>query len=90
MDGNFSLFDLHVFGKGNGCFPTKVSGLKVSRDANDKRIFRFASDKQKNSDEYILRWGVQKDKLIHSVVVYDNKYEARYFNRDSEYFFFSH
>lgn len=87
MDGNFSLFDLRVFGKGNGCFPAKVSGLKVSRDANDKRIFRFAWDKQENSDGYILRWGVQKDKLIHSVVIYDNKYEARYFNRDSEYFF---
>lgn len=87
MDGNFSLFDLRVFGKGNGNIPAKVNGLRVSRDTNDKRIFRFAWDKQENSNGYVLRWGVQKDNLIHSVVTYDNKYEARYFNRDSKYFF---
>lgn len=87
MNGSFSLFDLRVFGKGNGKLPAKVNGLQVSRDAKDKRIFRFTWDKQADSDGYILRWGVQKDNLIHSAIIYDSKYEARYFNRDSEYFF---
>lgn len=87
INGSFSLFDLRVFGKGNGKRPAEVGGLRVSRDAKDKRIFRFTWNKQDNADGYMLRWGVQKDNLTHSTIVYDNNYEARYFNRDSEYFF---
>lgn len=87
MEGNFSLFDLRVFGQGGGDAPAAVTSLQVSRDENDKRIFRFTWNPQQDATGYILRWGTQKDKLTHSMVVYDTRYEARYFNRDSEYYF---
>lgn len=87
MEGSFSLFDLRVFGQGGGKVPAEVTGFQASRDNNDKRIYRFTWNPQENVTGYILRWGIQKEKLTHSMVVYENQYEARYFNRDSEYYF---
>ena len=87
MEGSFSLFDLRVFGQGGGKVPAEVTGFQASRDNNDKRIYRFTWNPQENVTGYILRWGTQKEKLTHSMVVYENQYEARYFNRDSEYYF---
>ena len=87
MEGSFSLFDLRIFGQGDGKVPVAVTGFQATRDENDKRIYRFVWDSQEDVTGYILRWGTQKEKLTHSMVVYDNQYEARYFNRDSEYYF---
>ena len=87
MEGSFSLFDLRVFGQGSGKVPAGVTGFQASRDNNDKRIYRFRWNPQEEVTGYILRWGTQKEKLTHSMVVYGNQYEARYFNRDSEYYF---
>lgn len=87
MEGSFSLFDLRIFGQGDGKVPVAVTSFQATRDENDKRIYRFVWDSQENVTGYILRWGTQKEKLTHSMVVYDNQYEARYFNRDSEYYF---
>lgn len=87
VEGSFSLFDLRVFGIGNGSTPAKVTNFKVDRDSEDSRIYRFSWDAQENVIGYVLHWGTQKDKLTHAVSVYDNTYEARYFNRDSEYYF---
>lgn len=87
MDGCFSLSDFRVFGKGKGAVPSKVTGLQVLREDKDKRAYRFAWDAQEGATGYVLRWGTRKDALTHSVTVYDNQYEARYFNRDSEYYF---
>ena len=50
-------------------------------------MFRCTCYAQKEATGYVLRWGTQKDKLTHAVTVFDNQYEARYFNRDSEYYF---
>lgn len=87
MDGCFSLSGFRVFGKGEGAAPSKVTGFRAIRDSEDKRMFRFTWDAQKGVTGYVLRWGSQKDKLTHAVTVFDNQYEARYFNRDSEYYF---
>ena len=76
-----------TFGQGDGKVPVAVTSFQATRDENDKRIYRFVWDSQENVTGYILRWGTQKEKLTHSMVVYDNQYEARYFNRDSEYYF---
>lgn len=86
MEGSFSLFDLRVFGQGSGMFYS-VTGFQASCDNNDKRIYRFRWNPQEDVTGYILRWGTQKEKLTHSMVVYGNQYDARYFNRDSEYYF---
>ena len=78
---------MRIFGQGDGKVPVAVTSFQATRDENDKRIYRFVWDSQENVTGYILRWGTQKEKLTHSMVVYDNQYEARYFNRDSEYYF---
>jgi len=87
LEGCFSLFDLRVFGHGNGSASTAVTGFTALRDGQDKRIYRFSWDAVEDATGYILYWGTQKDKLTHSTMLYDNHYEARYFNRDSEYYF---
>lgn len=87
MEGCFSLSGFRVFGKGGGTAPAEVTGFRAIRDKDDKRIYRFTWDAQKGTTGYVLRWGTRKDKLMHAVTVFDNQYEARYFNRDSEYYF---
>lgn len=87
LPGCFSLFDLRVFGKKGRKTPAAVTGFRAVRDEADKRIFRFSWDAQLAATGYVLHWGTRQDDLAHSVVVYDNQYEARYFNRDSEYYF---
>ena len=87
LEGCFSLSGFRIFGKGEGTAPSAVTGFRAIRDDSDRRIYRFTWDAQTGATGYILQWGTQKDKLTHSVTVYDNQYEARYFNRDSEYYF---
>lgn len=83
----FSLYDLRAFGRAKGKAPGKVTGFKAERDAADKRIYRFEWDAQPSATGYLLHWGTQEDCLTHTTVVYTNTYEARYFNRDSRYYF---
>ena len=87
VDGCFSLYDLRVFGKGEGKKPSKVTGFKAERDTKDSRIYRFSWDAQPSATGYILHWGTQPGCLTHTTVVYGDKLEARYFNRDSQYYF---
>lgn len=87
MQGSFSLYDLRVFGHGQGKAPKHTPKLQVDRDKDDTRIFRFSWDKVDGANGYILRWGVKPDQLKNAVMVYDNSFEGRFFNRDSEYYF---
>ncbi|MFA6794794.1 MAG: family 43 glycosylhydrolase [Proteiniphilum sp.] len=86
MKGKFSLFDFRVFGKGHKDFPRAVSQFDVSRDS-DRRKITFRWNAQDNTTGYILRWGVKRDQLNNAVMVFENQFEGRFFNRDSEYYF---
>lgn len=87
LDGSFSVFDLRVFGEAKGKAPAAVSGFKAVREEGDPRAFSFGWTPSEGADGYILRWGTAPDRLIHSAVIYADSYEARYFNRDSKYYF---
>lgn len=87
MSGVFSLFDLWVFGNGLGNAPQKVPVLQVERDNKDTRIIRFGYDKVDDANGYIIHWGVKPGQLKNAVMIYDNTFEGRFFNRDSEYYF---
>ncbi|MDR2004885.1 MAG: family 43 glycosylhydrolase [Prevotella sp.] len=88
VPGNFSLYDLRIFGNGQGKLPEKTPDIRVERDAVDKRIIRLNWDKTADTNGYILRWGVKKDQLRNAAMIYsDNFFEGRFFNRDSEYYF---
>ncbi len=86
MKGKFSLFDFRVFGKGHKNLPRAVSQLDVTRDS-DRRKITFRWDTQDNTTGYILRWGVKRKQLNHAVMVFENQFEGRFFNRDSKYYF---
>jgi hypothetical protein len=86
MSGKFSISGFRIFGKGTGKAPGRISGLKVERET-DRRRFALKWDKQPKATGYIVRWGVNSARLNNAVMVFDNTFEAGYFNRDSEYYF---
>jgi hypothetical protein len=86
MNGKFSMSGFRVFGQGAGEHPQKVSGLQVKRKT-DKRRFLLNWDKQDNATGYIVRWGVEPNRLNNATMVFTNQLEAGFFNRDSEYWF---
>jgi len=87
MEGKFSLYDLRIFGNGHGNLPGKVSGITAKRNADDTRNIKLQWDKQDDATGYIVNWGVKKDQLKNSEMVYSNQLDRRYFNRDSDYWF---
>lgn len=87
VDGRFSLSGFRVFGDGLGKKAARVKNLAVTRNPADGRDIQVSWDPQENVTGYILRWGVAPDRLNAATMVYDNRYAARIFNRDSEYYF---
>lgn len=87
VDGRFSLFDLRVFGNGGGKVPASVKGFKAMRDKKNKTIYRFSWNPVEDADGYVISWGIDPMNLTHQTMVDGNTYEARYFNRDSKYYF---
>ena len=87
VPGNFSLYDFRVFGNASSALPQKASGLKVQRDSKDKRIYRLTWNADKNATGYIVRWGIDKEHMNYSKMVYTNSFEGRLFRTDMEYQF---
>lgn len=85
--GKFSLYDLRIFGTGNGKLPDMVSDINIKRDKDDARIIDLNWKKEDNATGYIVRWGIKEDRLKNAKMVYENTFEGGFFNRDSEYFF---
>lgn len=86
-DGKFSLYDLRVFGGGEAFTDMAAENVKVVRNATDPRRFSLTWDAVPTAKGYIVHWGIRKDRLTHSSMVFENKFEAGHFNIDSEYFF---
>lgn len=87
LPGKFSVMDLRVFGEDNRGKLGKVKGFRVERDKSDPRMISFEWQPVKNADGYLLSWGLSPNHLTHSVTVDSTRYHARYFNRDSKYYF---
>ncbi|KAA6338498.1 hypothetical protein EZS27_013502 [termite gut metagenome] len=87
LPGKFSLYGFRVFGKGNGNLPQKVSGIKISRNKDDKRRYSLSWNKQQDASGYIVNVSLKGEKPFKSIMVYDNFYEGGFFNRDSDYNF---
>ena len=69
--GTFAVSGLRVFGKGNGDLPAKVTNLQAQRNASDKRSVTLTWDKAANATGYVISYGIAKDKLYQSYMVYD-------------------
>lgn len=75
--GKFSLYDLRVFGNGNGALPGAVQAVTAQRDPLDgrKSIVRWAPSS--GAEFYIVRLGTRPELMTQSFQVYDGKTSAR-------------
>lgn len=87
-DGKFSISDLRVFGNGLGKHPERVDQFTVSRNSSDKRKATISWEMNKNSTGVIVNYGVSKDKLYSSVMVYNQKsLTLAGLNKNNNYYF---
>jgi hypothetical protein len=85
--GKFSLYDLRVFGKGNKVALAAVSSITGER-MSDRRSVKLNWDKIPKATGYIVRFGIRKDKLYQSYMVYGkNDVTINALNVDQTYFF---
>lgn len=69
--GNFSLYDLRVFGKGTGRRPGRVSAVKTSRNAADPRRVTVTWRAAPGAEFHIVRVGRRPDLMNQNFQVYD-------------------
>jgi hypothetical protein len=70
-NGKFSLYDLRVFGHGQGPRPTKVASVTAKRHPDDARRASISWKPAGKADFYIVRLGVRPDLMNQNFQVYD-------------------
>lgn len=84
----FSVKDLRVFGNPYSAGSVKVGGVKVVRNPEDRREASLLWDPVPGADGYIVRYGIEPDKLYNSYIVYDdNQLSLHSLNTAPEYYF---
>lgn len=79
---------LRVFGKASGKAPARVKDISAERDAKDARHITLRWTPVDAATGYIVRWGTSPKNLSNACMVYgDTRMNARFFNRDDDYFF---
>ena len=86
LPGKFSISGLRVFGKATGALTYEAKDVQVERGEDGRKI-SLSWQRDKYANGYIIRVGVKKDQLNKSIMVHDNIYTGRSFNRDSDYYF---
>lgn len=71
-NGKFSLYDLRVFGHGQGQRPAPVGPVAAARQPDDARRASLSWKPVKNTDFYIVRLGVRPDLMSQNFQVYDD------------------
>ena len=86
--GKFAVKDLRIFGNPDKEKFTKVSDVMIVRDPEDRRDATLTWKPVEGADGYIVRYGIEPDKLYNSYMVYD-KYTLTIhsLNKNPEYFF---
>ncbi len=70
-EGNFAVRDLRIFGNTDQAVFTSVDGFTVDRDPTDGRDAVIRWSPVENADGYIIRYGIDPDKLYNNYMVYD-------------------
>ncbi|MGJ3234015.1 family 43 glycosylhydrolase [Marivirga sp.] len=82
-----SISEFRVFGKGLNDKPQTPDNFKVERQ-DDRRNADLTWDEVKGATGYVIYWGIEKDKLNLSALMYDqSSYELRALNTDQEYYY---
>ena len=88
-NGRFAVKALRVFGNPDETTWTKVDAenIKVVRDELDRRNAHLLWDQVEGAEGYIVRYGIDPDKLYNSYMVYWDSYlDVPSLNVDSEYY----
>ena len=84
----FCMKDLRIFGNPYSSGSIKVGDVKVVRNPEDRREASLLWEPVPGADGYIVRYGIEPDKLYNSYILYDaNQITIRSLNTDPEYFF---
>jgi len=87
-DGKFSIYDLRIFGSRKGKVPVNVDDFTVSMEDTDTRRARLEWPEDDNATGFIINYGVDKNKLYSSVMVYDtSSLMVTGLNKDVTYYF---
>jgi xylan 1,4-beta-xylosidase len=88
-DGKFSLYDLRVFGSGDGKVPAQVNEASATRDPADARKTTITWQAASGAEFYVVRLGTRRDLLTQSYQVYDGQTSvvAASLNAGTRYYF---
>jgi len=88
-DGKFAMYGFRVFGKSDEKTPPQVSNMIVERDSVDGSKVSLRWNKVPNAIGYNIRYGITKDKLYMSRLVYadDTTRNISNLNREMKYYF---
>lgn len=69
--GKFAVKDLRVFGNPGSATFSPADNVTIVRDEEDRRNATIMWEPVKGADGYIVRYGIEPDKLYNSYMVYD-------------------
>ncbi|MDD7887531.1 family 43 glycosylhydrolase [Flavivirga sp. 57AJ16] len=82
-----SISEFRIFGNGYEAVPETPSNFKVERQ-EDRRNSNLTWNKVENATGYVIYWGISKDKLNLSALMYDTpNYELRALTIDQSYYY---
>jgi len=87
-EGKFAIQEMRIFGNPGKAKFTQVNDVIVVRNPEDPRDATITWQPVKGADGYVVRYGVEPDKLYNNYMVYDNHtLTIHSLNRDPEYYF---
>ena len=87
-DGNVALSDLRIFGISNEAFPQAVTGLRVTRNAENSRSVTLRWNKVPDAVGYNISYGIDSARLYHNYLVYtDTLLTLNSLNSTQKYYF---
>ncbi len=87
-EGKFAVKDFRIFGNPDVAKFTKVKDVMVVRDPEDRRDASLLWKPVEGADGYVVRYGIEPDKLYNNYMVYDDdKLTIHSLNKEPEYYF---
>lgn len=87
LPGQFSIYDLRIFGKAKGSVPHKVTGFKAERNQADRRRYNLSWNKTEGADGYVIHWGTEENRLDNAAVIRGESADLGLFNSKQDYYF---
>ncbi|MFC1490267.1 family 43 glycosylhydrolase [Candidatus Latescibacterota bacterium] len=87
-EGKFAIKDLRIFGNPDVSTFTAVDNVMVVRHPEDLRDVTLTWQPVAGADGYVIRYGIESDKLYNSYMVYEGYTLTMHsLNRDEDYYF---